>query len=68
MALNRNQLEQDILAAMKAAAAASSADTAQTTFAGKLADAIDSYVTAGAVRKVEVDITTGIQTQDGKLT
>ena len=51
MALNRNQLEQDILAAMKAAAAASSADTAQTTFAGKLADAIDSYVTAGAVRR-----------------
>ena len=68
MALNRNQLEQDIVAAMKAAAAAKSADDAQTTFASKLADAIDSYVTSGAVRKVEVDITTGIQTQDGKLT
>ena len=67
MALDQDQLQQDVLAAIKAAAASSTPDDAQTTLASKLAQAIQTYVSAAAVRNVQVDITTGAQSQDGVL-
>ena len=67
MALDQNQLEQDVKNAINALESYSSMDELVQYFAKGLAQAIHSYVSAAAVRNVQVDLGTGEQIQDGDL-
>jgi len=70
VALDRDTLEQGILAAIKAAAGEQDVDGSQRTLASKIADAVHAYVSAAAVRGVKIDLLSGSpapQVGDGKL-
>ena len=70
MALDKSQLEQNILQAFQTAAQAPDIGASQQQLASGLADAIDRYVTAAAVRGIQVDLTKespAAQIADGTL-
>jgi hypothetical protein len=70
MALDKNQLQQNILQTLQAIAKATDISSSQQQLSQGLADAIDQYVTAAAVQGIQVDLTKGnpaSQIADGKL-
>jgi hypothetical protein len=67
MALDQTGLKNAIKAAFKSVENIKDPPTQQETLAQKLAEAIHTYVTAGKVKTVAVDLTTGAQNNNAPL-